>query len=116
MEPHTSSRRYFIQRITLFGAMGAGATTLLSACGSSPDTGSAQAEPACTDVSGLTDPEVQARQVLDYVESSPYPERLCDNCQFWIDPEPGTFCGGCQLIKGPINPKGYCISWAETIA
>ena len=50
------------------------------------------------------------RNSLQYVDNSPYPEKLCKNCEFW-QPEGAAECGGCQLIKGPIHPMGYCTSW-----
>jgi hypothetical protein len=51
------------------------------------------------------------RVTLKYVAVTPEPEKRCDNCKFWTAPEGGNPCGGCQLIKGPIHPGGYCTSW-----
>jgi hypothetical protein len=55
------------------------------------------------------------RQTLQYVEESPDPEKLCSNCQLYVAPEEGAACGGCQIIKGPIAPGGYCTSWAQKV-
>jgi hypothetical protein len=52
------------------------------------------------------------RQSLGYVEQSVAPEHWCHNCAFWQAPAEGTPCGGCTLIQGPINPDGWCRSWA----
>jgi hypothetical protein len=120
---NTLTRRDFLQSLALMlGAAGAGA--LLAGCGG----GSGQTEQTqqstrqarqsvtsdgpCSDVSGLTDTELTMRnQTLQYVAKSPDPEKWCDNCKFWMPPPSGENCGTCQLIKGPINPKGYCTSW-----
>lgn len=51
------------------------------------------------------------RSALKYVDKSPIPNRTCDNCKVYIKPLPNSSYGGCQVIPGPIDPKGYCISW-----
>lgn len=108
------SRRLFLQRL----GVAAGAGVFLSACGpESAETGEAAPEMAeegfsCLDTTGLTDMEVQMRQTLAYVDESPFPEKLCNNCQFWQPAATEGQCGGCQLLKGPIHPQGYCNSWA----
>ena len=105
------SRRLFLQRL----GVAAGAGVFLSAC--TPESGEADPEMAeegfsCLDTTGLTDMEIQMRQTLAYVDESPYPEKLCNNCQFWQPAATENECGGCQLLKGPIHPQGYCNSWA----
>jgi hypothetical protein len=66
----------------------------------------------CSDLSGLSDADKKQRESVSYVEKSPEAEKNCTNCRFWqpnaSDP---NACGGCQLIKGPVNPQGYCKSW-----
>jgi len=82
--------------------LAAGGVALLNACGSSGVD--------CTDVSGLTEPEVATRTNLEYVEASPHgTEKDCVNCRFYTGNE--TACGTCTLVKGPVNPRGYCKSW-----
>jgi hypothetical protein len=73
------------------------------------------AEAGCNDLSGLTEADIQMRQTLQYVDESPEPEKLCSNCQLFIAPEGDAACGGCQVIKGPIAPGGYCTSWAQKV-
>ena len=115
------SRRNFLQRMSLLGAVSIGAGSVLSACGGGSEnadagdtdggeTDAASAEFSCTDTSGLTEQELATRQNLNYVDESPYPEKLCSNCQFF-QPAGENECGGCTLIKGPIHPDGYCDSW-----
>ena len=119
------TRRDFIQRLSLFGAIGVGASSVLAACGGEqqavetpeapevpaeePDM--ADADFSCDDVSGLTEQEIAARQSLNYVDESPMEGKYCDNCALYVAAEPGEQCGGCQTIKGPIHPKGYCDIW-----
>ena len=108
------SRRRFLQRVGALGAAG----TLLASCGpdveDDPELGAAEAaeDLSCLDVTGLTDMEVNMRETLAYVDDSPYEDKLCNNCQFWQPPAVEGTCGGCQLIRGPIHPLGYCNSWA----
>lgn len=121
------TRRSFLTRASAIGlAVGSGA--FLAACGGG-DGGSDMAEPQamepeapaaaadqCNDVTGLTEAEVQMRQTLAYVDASPHADKLCSNCQLYIPAAEGASCGGCQIIKGPIAPGGYCTSWAAKVS
>jgi hypothetical protein len=71
-------------------------------------------EDPCNDLSQLTEEEKAIREELEYVAKSPFPEKVCDNCAVWIKPEEGKLCGGCEIMAGPVNPKGHCASWVET--
>lgn len=121
----TVSRRRFLQKIGALGLLGAGAGTLLSACGGS-DNGSSSSSASdattssagslrCDDVSDLTASEVERRNAqitaLNYVEETPKPEENCANCLFYQAPTGGSECGGCQLFPGPVHPNGYCTTW-----
>jgi hypothetical protein len=69
-------------------------------------------KPTCTDVSGLTPEELQLRTgTAAYVEATPDPAKTCDNCAQWTPAPSENACGGCKVVKGPINPKGYCKLW-----
>jgi len=83
---------------------------VLAACGKKEE----KKELSCTDTSGLSPADVEMRNVtLAYVEKTPDPAKRCDNCQqFKAAPAPGA-CGGCTILKGPINPAGYCKSWVQ---
>ena len=126
------SRRTFLARASALGLVAVGSGALLSACGGGGGDGSGAAEapaaqpeapeaPAaaadpCSDLSGLSDADLQMRSTLQYVDETADPEKFCDNCQLWKAPEGGAACGGCQIIKGPIAPKGYCTSWAARVS
>ncbi len=123
MEDKRVTRRDFLLRVGALGLAGLGGSALLSACGggqqqsdaSSESGTSASAELTCTDVSGLTPEEIQMRESLQYTDRSPYPDKICANCQLYIPAESPNQCGGCQLIKGPIHPDGYCTSWVQKV-
>ncbi len=116
---HTASRRAFLEKLAALGLASLGGSVFLAGCaGKEEQSATPPAETAvtCNDVSGLS-PEVRQQreqliQTLQYVEQSPYPDKVCSNCAFWKAPPEGQTCGGCQLIPGPINPNGYCTSWA----
>lgn len=124
MEIKAHSRRDFLKRVSAAGALGLGAGTVLTACGGGESAEPAAEAPAaeapaaapaaegCMDVSGLTEQEVAMRNSLQYVDVTPDPEKNCLNCSLWLPQEEGAACGGCNLLKGPIAPNGYCISWA----
>lgn len=118
------SRRGFLRSIPLYGF---GAYSILGSlsCGSNEsnqaDTASQpkmekpESDP-CSDLTGLAEADLNIRKTFEYAAKSPVPEKVCDNCQFWVVPEAGAQCGGCQIIKGPINPKGYCKQWVAKSA
>lgn len=112
-----TSRRSFLRRLSAAGLASLGGGTLLSACASeagdrqSDGGATASSEGPCTDLSGLTEAEKETRQTFEYVSSSPKPDELCKGCQFWLAPEGSRPCGGCTVVKGPINPQGWCKVW-----
>ncbi len=132
MSNNEISRKDFLKRISMVGAIGIGSSALLSACGggnkeksasSSTESKSmssdksdmasnesAAADP-CTDLSSLSDSQKKMRETLKYTGKSPYPDKRCDNCNFFTAPESGKSCGSCSIVAGPINPKGHCTSW-----
>lgn len=67
---------------------------------------------SCTDTAGLSADEVNARTVLGYVDASGNPAKPCSTCQLYKPSAPDQ-CGGCQIMKGPVNPAGSCKSWAK---
>ena len=84
-----------------------GALPLLSvACGKKTEPDS------CTDVSALGEPEKMARSALQYVDKSPFADKRCDLCTLYQAPSDPASCGGCQVVKGPIHPKGHCTAFA----
>lgn len=115
-----SSRREFLQRLTLLGTAGVVTPMVLSACGGNGEQGgdttaggeaASASDFSCTDTSGLSEQEIQMRNNAEYVDDSPNADKRCDNCQLYTEPAGDAQCGGCQVIKGPIHPEGYCNLW-----
>ena len=117
------SRKEFLQKVALLGVGTVGASHLLTSCGGGDSQQTATPKPPqtstpaqsasdpCGDLSGLTDQEKSMRTTFQYVAETADPEKHCANCALYLAPEGGATCGGCQIIKGPINPNGYCIQW-----
>jgi FtsP/CotA-like multicopper oxidase with cupredoxin domain len=65
----------------------------------------------CTDTTGLSATDLQVRTSLAYVDASTEPGKTCANCQQFVAPAAAGTCGSCKVLKGPINPSGYCKSY-----
>lgn len=98
-------RREFLKNAAMLGAVATGAS-LLAACGKG---GGAL---VCTDVAGLSAADAATRTSLNYVDASADPAKVCSGCVLYQPGQPNA-CGGCQVVKGPINPGGSCTSWAK---
>ena len=93
---------------------------LVVACDSKPADGGGEAPkggggeapaadgPIC-DLSKLSEADLAPRNALGYVDKTTIPEKTCENCNL-LTQNPG--CAGCTLFKGPVDPGGYCNSWA----
>jgi hypothetical protein len=103
------NRRTFLKKVTVIGSVVAGAGVFVG-CGAKEQSASS-AKADCSDLSGLTDQDKSIRTTLQYVEVSQVEGKDCENCSFFSQ-EAGSPCGACTLFKGPIAPKGYCVSWA----
>jgi hypothetical protein len=58
----------------------------------------------------LSSTDAQTRVTLAYVDNSVEPGKSCTRCQQFIPAAPDA-CGTCKVVKGPINPSGYCKSF-----
>ncbi|MCB9787110.1 MAG: high-potential iron-sulfur protein [Deltaproteobacteria bacterium] len=105
------NRRHFFKEAGLLGAAAAGAAMAISACKSSG--GEAAPAVTCTDTAGLTEAELSARMDAEYVDHSQVPGKMCSTCALFEAPATEGKCGGCKVVKGPINPQGYCKLWAQ---
>ena len=107
-----SSRRSFLKKF-VFASAGAAGVYFLSACGGKEDAEESSSKQSSDDPcsESLTEAQKTSRNQFEYVAETPYPEKRCDNCTLWIEPEEDEFCGGCQIIDGAINPNGYCNQW-----
>ena len=98
------SRRRFLA--TSAGALGLG--SVLAACGGG---GGGVAAAECEGYDALSAADLQQRAALAYVDNSGVIGKKCNNCSFYVVPEGGSACGGCQLFAGPVAPEGYCTGW-----
>lgn len=118
MSENGLSRRRFLG-MTLLGCLSLGSISFLASCQRKPKAekqgtaemtgGKPAAGDPCNDVSGLSEPERQTRVANQYVGKSAVEGKLCSNCRFFVR---GETCGTCEIVKGPINPNGYCTAWA----
>ena len=117
MKNESLSRKDFFKRVSLFGISAIGATTLLKACGGAPDEAApepvaTEVDDPCSDLSDLSEADINLRESLGYVAETPNPEERCDNCALWVPVPEGGQCGGCTILPGqPIHPAGWCNSW-----
>ncbi len=96
------SRRDALQHGTVLGVF-----ALVGAAACSKKAGAL----SCTDTSGLTPVDLNIRTTtLAYVDVSLELGKSCVGCQQFIPGAPNG-CGTCKIVKGPINPKGYCKSF-----
>jgi len=95
------SRRDLLQNAAALGGL---AVFGAAACSKAP------AALNCTDTTGLAAGDISVRTSLAYSDVSTEAGKSCSNCQQFVAASP-TACGTCKVIKGPINPKGYCKSF-----
>lgn len=90
-----SSRRRFV-------TLGFTALAVLPWCGCRSNRA------ACGDTQGLSEADKKTRETLGYVNRAPDLTKTCEKCVQYIEPEDGTKCPECKVMKGPVNPEGYC--------
>jgi hypothetical protein len=66
---------------------------------------------SCTDTSSLSSADITLRAALGYLDQSTEAGRQCRACQQFVAPPSEGQCGTCKIVKGPINPGGYCKSF-----
>jgi len=97
------TRREMLGRSLLLGAVATVGTNLfLSGCGSS--------ELNCSSTAGLSPEDTATRTNNNYVDRAGDASKKCSGCNFYQAAAPNT-CGGCTVVKGPINPAGGCNLW-----
>jgi hypothetical protein len=98
------SRRDVLRRTAGFAA--------LAVAGSSVACSKPKPPPlSCTDTSALSPTDVTIRNSLAYVDVSTEPGKSCAGCLQFLPASPDA-CGACKVVKGPINPSGYCKSFS----
>lgn len=67
---------------------------------------------SCDDTSGLPANDADFRRAQGYVEHSTREGRNCAGCNFYTAAGANA-CGSCTVVRGPINPEGYCNLWVQ---
>jgi hypothetical protein len=99
-----TSRRSFLGKSLAVLAAG----SAVAACGKKEPSGPKAL--ACNDTSSLEAADAQMRTTLGYVDASVQEGKSCSNCQLYKPAPADGQCGGCNVLKGTINPMGYCNS------
>jgi hypothetical protein len=110
------TRKNFLKKISFIGVSTFAGGFVLSSCGDPERETPAGFKDECTDLSGLSEADKETREMYEYVGYSPYEDKSCSNCNLYIPPEKGNECGGCQVVKGPINPLGHSSQWIAKAA
>jgi len=105
MNERLITRRDILRKSLTLSAL-AGVAAIGVACKNEPK------EIKCDDTTGLAPGDIETRKALAYVDKTPDPNKMCQNCQQFVAPASPTQCGGCKVVKGTIHPLGYCKSWA----
>lgn len=108
------SRKELLKKGAVVTAVGA-VSVALAYCKKKPagEEAAAPAAGGCGDVSGLTQAEKDQRTSLQYADKSAKADQLCSGCALYVPAAAGAACGGCNLLKGPISPEGWCSSWVK---
>lgn len=95
--------------------LGAGAAGLALLPGALGACGSKKKALSCVDTQGLSEADIQGRKALKYVDKSAKADQNCANCGLYQASQKPDSCGGCTILKGPINPAGYCAGWSKKV-
>lgn len=106
------NRKNFFKRAAFLGVTSLSLPAILESCGGNSNKTNPSTDP-CTDTSGLTADQLQTRKTFQYMGKSPHDDKYCSICNFFIKPKGNAHCGTCQVVKGPINPEGYCNSFMK---
>lgn len=103
------SRQEFIKN-SFYAIFSFSGLTFFNSCGEKKEELPVYDDP-CNDLTNISDADKATRKSFDYVGNSPDPAKVCINCTHFKPSTDGTACGTCELVKGPINPNGYCSQW-----
>lgn len=108
------SRSDFFKKLFVLGLSAVGIVAFSDSCGGNEEKKTVQQQKVndpCSDLRGLSKADIQTRKQFEYVATTPDENKTCFNCAHFNAPLEGKTCGTCELVKGPINPNGYCTQW-----
>jgi len=53
-----------------------------------------------------------SKAVVSY-QDHPNGSKQCSTCSHYIPAIEPSKAGRCQIVAGPVGPRGYCIVWAD---
>ena len=68
---------------------------------------------ACVDEDELSDSVHSMRESLEYTDQAPDTQRVCKGCSFFAALKENPGCGHCEVLGGPVNQAGHCVSWTK---
>jgi High potential iron-sulfur protein len=71
------------------------------------------AEAACADPDEMSDSVRGMRESLEYSDAASDPNKTCSGCSFFRSDKASAGCGQCEVLTGPVNSKGHCVSWTK---
>jgi High potential iron-sulfur protein len=72
-----------------------------------------EAAGACVDPDELSASVQGMRESLEYTDSASQASRACGGCSFFKPKKVSDGCGHCEVLGGPVDVKGYCVSWTK---
>jgi hypothetical protein len=98
------------RRAILEGAAGLAIVTAVPSLVATTGCGKTEKPLSCSDTTTLSSVDAQVRVSLAYVDTSTEVGKSCSACQQFV-PGPPDRCGACKVVKGSINPAGFCRSF-----
>lgn len=111
MTDRSATRRRFV-----YGAATASALALAGCSSGGGGDGSdvPEAYRTATSIGGQQrDPDSLSSQSAVSYRDSPQGDMQCSNCQYYIEDKNDDGLGACTLVKGKVDPEGYCTTWVE---
>jgi hypothetical protein len=107
--PTRSSNESAPALVSRRGLLGGAATAALAVVGVGVGVAGCKKAPlVCDGLPGIAPADVQLRTTLDYKDTTLALDRLCVDCTLFVAAPTEDACGGCKVVRGPINPKGTC--------
>jgi len=66
----------------------------------------------CIDEEEMSDSVRGMRESLEYTDVASNPQQVCGGCSFF-HAGGAKGCGNCEVLSGPVNIKGHCVSWTK---
>jgi High potential iron-sulfur protein len=68
---------------------------------------------ACVDPDDLSASVQGMRESLEYTDAASQSTQACGGCSFFKPKKAGDSCGHCEVLGGPVDVKGHCVSWTK---